>query len=95
VLAGEIAGSILVRKNALPNVKLLKEKPRRNLQLLSGFKKELAGHTPFALFVSLNFHWVDAQPGSQLLLLGEPTRAPSPRNVFANLCSQRPVEGRR
>ncbi len=40
----------------------LKEKTRRSLQLLGGFKQELAAHTLFALFVSRNVRCVDAKP---------------------------------
>jgi hypothetical protein len=60
---------------AQPHTKLLKEKPRRSFQLLGGFKQEPAAHTLLALLVSLNFPWVDPEPGSQLLL-GVPAEVP-------------------
>jgi hypothetical protein len=46
----------------------LKEKPRHRFQLLGGFKQESAARTLLALLVSLNFLWVDPQPGSELCL---------------------------
>jgi hypothetical protein len=79
---------------AQPHTKLLKEKPRRGLQLLGGFKQEPARHTLFALLVSLKFHWVDPQPGSELLF-GEPAEIPPDCNAFSDLNRQIAVEGRR
>jgi hypothetical protein len=73
---------------------LLKEKPRRRFQLLGGFKQEPAAHTLLALLVSFNFHWIDPQPDSQLLL-GEPTEVPPDRNAFSDLNRQIAVEGGR
>jgi hypothetical protein len=73
---------------------LLKEKPRCGFQLLGGFKQEPATHTLFALLVGLNFHWIDPQPGSQLLL-GEPAEVSPDCNAFSDLNRQIAVEGGR
>jgi hypothetical protein len=47
-------------------------------------KQEPAAHTLLALLVSLNFHRVESQPGSQLLLR-EPARVPTNGNAFSYL----------
>ena len=62
--------------------------------LLGGFKKEPAAHTLLASLVSFNFHWVDPQPGSQLLL-GEPAEVPPQCNAFSDLNRQIAIEGGR
>jgi hypothetical protein len=38
-------------------------------------KQAEAAHTLLALLISLKFHWVDPQPGSEPLL-GEPAKIP-------------------
>jgi hypothetical protein len=85
---------LLGRQNAPAHIKLLKEKPRRGVQLLGGFKQEPATYMLLALLVSFDLHEVDPQPGSQLLL-GEPAEVPPDCNTFSDLGCQIPVEGGR
>ena len=79
-------------ESASSKQKLLKEKPRRSLQMLCNFKQEPATEALLTFFVSLNFQGIDAQPGPQLLL-GQAAKGASHRNAFTNLNRQIAVKG--